>query len=370
MKRLILLFLLSVTSFAVFSQLTSQVQAKRGVFTEKLYLNGQWINRITPDLNSNDTTSDNVIATAKSVADFMRSRIKPQVIPTLQQIFSAGGALTQTNIINGGNNLFVWNNNLVNGYLFRFRIDNSNTEVTRTIYASDFSTASDFVQSSDNNLLLTFGSKTVNHIQQWRDGPTYIASNANYTNTQSFIDVDTGSLSMFSGSLEYNNRQHFFSIYKDSITLDGHTNKQTGPPVYNTTLILRGLPVSTGTPAYDLQTTVGGKVIQKVAPKIYTALLSQTGTADPTVTVLGTNSLGTIVWTRNSAGSYSGTLSGAFPNGKTFVVIGSANAYTDSTVYTRAFRASDNSIDLVMQNAAQQNADEFNNVSIEIRVYP
>jgi hypothetical protein len=53
--------------------------------------------------------------------------------------------------------------------------------------------------------------------------------------------------------------------------------------------------------------------------KSYVALMSQTGTAAPTAIQLE-NSLGNIVWTRSSAGIYNGTLSGAFPITKTFVL--------------------------------------------------
>ena len=51
--------------------------------------------------------------------------------------------------------------------------------------------------------------------------------------------------------------------------------------------------------------------------KSYVALISQTGTAAPTVTVLE-NTIGDIVWTRFAAGDYRGTLTGAFTSGKVF----------------------------------------------------
>jgi hypothetical protein len=52
-------------------------------------------------------------------------------------------------------------------------------------------------------------------------------------------------------------------------------------------------------------------------PKVYRALLTQTGTNAPVATVVH-NSLGGIpVWTRNAAGEYLITLTGAFPVGKT-----------------------------------------------------
>lgn len=54
--------------------------------------------------------------------------------------------------------------------------------------------------------------------------------------------------------------------------------------------------------------------------KEYTGLISQAGTAAPTVDVQ-VNTLGDVIWTRASAGFYLGTLTGAFPLLKTNVYI-------------------------------------------------
>lgn len=56
------------------------------------------------------------------------------------------------------------------------------------------------------------------------------------------------------------------------------------------------------------------------AYKVYTALLTQAASADPVVTVLE-NNIGNIVWTRNTFGVYTGTLSGAFVSAKTALFI-------------------------------------------------
>ena len=50
---------------------------------------------------------------------------------------------------------------------------------------------------------------------------------------------------------------------------------------------------------------------------VYTALLTQTGTNAPVATVLENTLGGTVVWTRDSAGFYTGTLAGAFTVSKT-----------------------------------------------------
>lgn len=62
--------------------------------------------------------------------------------------------------------------------------------------------------------------------------------------------------------------------------------------------------------------------------KTYKALLSQSGTAAPTIESNGSgantpleNTIGSIVWTRGDEGYYVGTLAGAFPQDKTFFSI-------------------------------------------------
>lgn len=58
---------------------------------------------------------------------------------------------------------------------------------------------------------------------------------------------------------------------------------------------------------------------------VYTALIAQNNAEDPIATVLENTLGGTVVWTRNFMGSYSGTLEGAFPNTRTIMSPFSAN---------------------------------------------
>ena len=100
--------------------------------------------------------------------------------------------------------------------------------------------------------------------------------------------------------------------------------------------------------------------------KVYSALITQTGTAAPTVTILGENDLGTIVWARTATGVYTGTLAAAFVASKTHVNINSyfnlgraqIEKSTSSIVEIRSF------------NGAGSAADaRLSEVSLEIRVY-
>lgn len=70
MKR-ILLFLLSLCSLGAMAQ--EQIQTKRAVITEKMWLKDRWITSISTNLNSNDSTSEDKLVTAKAVADWVRA---------------------------------------------------------------------------------------------------------------------------------------------------------------------------------------------------------------------------------------------------------------------------------------------------------
>lgn len=123
------------------------------------------------------------------------------------------------------------------------------------------------------------------------------------------------------------------------------------------------------TPATTPVISSSGVVGERVAPKIYTALLTQSGAGAPSATVLGTNEIGSIVWTRNGAGSYAGTLSSAFTANKTWLIVqqGDQNGGFVNNIlsWTDA-----NSLLLTVTDNLGNPSDGFTNMSIEIRVYP
>lgn len=89
-----------------------------------------------------------------------------------------------------------------------------------------------------------------------------------------------------------------------------------------------------------------------VGTKRYLALVSQSGVAAPTATVIQNTLGGALVWTRDNAGLYSGTLAGAFPSNKVVVASGELNFVNfDATTpansdWNRVFRASANVISI------------------------
>ena len=109
-----------------------------------------------------------------------------------------------------------------------------------------------------------------------------------------------------------------------------------------------------------------------VQPKKYTALLSQSGTGAPTVTVLENTLGGTVVWTRSSTGTYIGTLSGAFNLSKTACIHQKsgqvlASSYTD---YYLQGDVSNNFLTLRTKQSGSFTDGLLLNDTIKIEVYP
>ena len=102
--------------------------------------------------------------------------------------------------------------------------------------------------------------------------------------------------------------------------------------------------------------------------KVYTALLTQTGTNAPTATVLENTLGGTVVWSRNNVGVYLATLNGSFIANKTVVFVTPANSGNNYFLYGKPSNI--NSCTLQVFNTVGQSTDGlFTDVSIEIRVY-
>jgi lysophospholipase L1-like esterase len=99
--------------------------------------------------------------------------------------------------------------------------------------------------------------------------------------------------------------------------------------------------------------------------KVYTALLSQSGTAAPTAIVLENTLGGTILLARTSAGAYTLTLNGAFVLDK----VAFFNSSSFGNVQLAIVRTDANTVSLGVYNGASQLDSFLNKTSIEIRVY-
>lgn len=98
----------------------------------------------------------------------------------------------------------------------------------------------------------------------------------------------------------------------------------------------------------------------------YVALLTQSGTAAPSATILANTLGGTPAWTRIGVGSYRITLTGAFPTGRTTILMHGPAIYSHDNT-------GNNSVDvLALDPATLAYIDDgmYGGTTISIRVYP
>ncbi len=101
--------------------------------------------------------------------------------------------------------------------------------------------------------------------------------------------------------------------------------------------------------------------------KVYTALLTQSGTAVPTANALE-NSIGPIVWTRSSGGRYTATLSGAFVTSKTYITA-SLSRGDGTAIYLQTIYAGSSNLRVYTFDLAGNTVDPNAIINVEIRVY-
>ena len=210
------------------------------------------------------------------------------------------------------------------------------------------------ITTSLSDISTTANSRTdfANHTISLASG--YLASDAPYL--QSYNNVNNTSnvlnLNPFGGNVALGGTIAATN-FTGSATLTGTPTAPTATPGTNTTQIA----------------TMAALQVVARPYKVYTALLSQTGTNAPTATVLE-NTLGTVVWTRSNTGQYVGTLTGAFTDQKTIIFVNRSNPA--ATAFDTNMAANVININTVGYTTFSNSAyvdGQTNSASIEIRVY-
>jgi len=202
---------------------------------------------------------------------------------------------------------------------------------------------------------------TLNDIALTSGRIPYTTTNGRLTDVSTFV-VNSGNVGIGTGSPSASALLDVSSTTKGALMprmtttqRDAISSPATGLELFNTTTNTKQI--------YD-----GTRWVEAAHPlyKVYTALLTQSGTDAPTATVLENNLGGTVVWTRDTYGLYTATLSGAFTSGKTWFTpqLGQDGFMISSGDALRFIRTSSDAMSL------NTTADDYLNAfSIEIRVY-
>ena len=165
------------------------------------------------------------------------------------------------------------------------------------------------------------------------------------------------------------NNTDFYDLYTTTtgVALNGTVTATS----FNGSATLTGTPTAptatAGTNTTQIATTAF--VQENSRPyKVYTALLTQSGTNAPTATVLENTLGGTVVWSRVDTGMYLATLTGAFTGNKTVSFFQTGSSSAGSTYTYNSYKDSDNSVRLyALSNGSY--LDQIIAGQIEIRVY-
>ena len=151
-------------------------------------------------------------------------------------------------------------------------------------------------------------------------------------------------------------------IYPTAITYLGLSSDATATQVINNLLLSL---VDARNRVQLLETQIDNTTLPY---KVYRALLTQTSTNAPTSTIIENTLSGDIVWTRNSPGNYTGTLTGEFLLGKTFYpTYGSTNGLDRFFMH----RIDDNTFKIYTLSYDETTSldDVLHNTPIEVIVY-
>lgn len=393
--KILVFILLLLTSIYASGQLTTEIQAKRGVFNERLYLNGKWIDGISTNLYSTDSLSDNLLITAKGISDYIRIQTG-NAIPNQYTATNSGNIWIQGTAIMGAHSgyqptlrlepaqMYVTQNALKHGLgIQRSSLDQGAADIELfKNNAAGFNT-SQALQPGDSIGSISFSGITGNnsritntmklHGLVEKTTPGYLSSGFVFGTTSDTSGIcyqrmwlnAQGNLSL--GSEEYNayrlnvalGRVRLGSLAGNNYALLGSDNNG----------VLRRIEIGNNL-GYDeegwlyLDPESSGE--QDAYHSLHVGIINQSGTNAPSELVLDG---GSFQWARVATGVYTATL----PNNIFFSGYiwfrSEASDESGNAVYTKLYQSGTNTFTLVVKDASKNNIDNWQGISIEVRHY-
>lgn len=388
MKRIFSFVLLLICIRSAGQQIPSQIQAKRGVFTESLFLKDRLIDHISTDINA-DSTNDNALATGNAVRLATNNYIKNQLSAAQPASFNLQG-LT----VVGSHNSFK--NTLSSGYPANVNVTHGGSQYGLSIQRSSND------QSPANLVLFKNNATDFNSLNALQFGG-YIGSinfsgiagdNSTVSNPTSIYGFVEKTAPAFLSSGFIFNTTDSNGVNARRMGINAQGNLMIG----NATINPYKLNVTNGDVRFGLLADAEwGEVlagvdndgkIKKILPgnvypwegilyaeqsgssrnyERYLATLTQSGTNDPVVTVLE-NTMGLeLDWVRDSTGNYKafaeyrfweGTLLHSYPADPSGNVLSS-----------RLYRKDGSTLILVVKDSAMASKDGWSQITIEVIQY-
>jgi hypothetical protein len=391
MKRSIVILFVFIAIYGRGQQTPTQVQAKRGVFTERLQINGKWIDRISTDLNSGDSANDDVLATGKAIADFLRPRTNryihnqfsaAQPASLWMQGKAAIGPAGYLDTLSSGlpAQVYVSYSNGNQGLAVQ-RASNDKGPASLVFFknnASHFNTLN-ALQPGDKIGSLSFSTHTgdVSKVSNVMDitgliektAPSYLSSGFVFNTTDTTGNYGQRMHLNATGNLLLGNEA--VNPYKLNVANgDVRFNSLAGSGDVLVTANNDGVlsKLQMGNYLYLIEGSLYAAFPQPDEDMVYTAIMSQSGQNDPGVYVLQ-NTTGTgVKWTRIATGVYRGTaISGNLGSNQILKAEASDEAGNVFSARLSMVQNTPDTYELIVKDNNLVNIDGFTNISIEIR---
>lgn len=396
MKRLLIMIFAFISLYAKGQISPLQVQAKRGVFTERLNINGHWTDRISSDLNTPDSANSNVLATGKAIADFLRPRTNGYI----KNQFSAPQSASfwiQGNTVTGSvpEYLPLLSSDLPAQVNVTYSINEQGVAVQRS--SNDKAPASvvffknngpdlntlNALQPGDSLGSLSFSAHTgdlsaVKNVMDLqgrveKTAPSFLSSGFVFNTTDTTGSYGQRMWLNAAGNLLLGNGTT--NSYRLNVA-DGDVriHSLTGSPDYSLLMSANNDGVLVPLPSYSLWTEdsvhIDVGVSPPVNPRTYIALLSQTGQNDPVAHELQNSHNVQATWTRSAPGVYYGRLIGNFGRATSLYAEASDEAGNvfSAKLFLHRYESAQNPeyFILVVKDNNLVNMDGWTNISIQI----
>ncbi|MBO9200595.1 MULTISPECIES: hypothetical protein [Niastella] len=392
MKRLVLILFTFISICASGQQLTTEIQARRGVFTERLYLKDRWIDGISTNLNSPDSASDNLLVTAKAISDFAKLKAGKSIQNQFTSAQPASLWLRGTGTVGA---LAGYRNKLAGGLGAQMNITQNEGQHGLSIQQANYNSG-----YAGLDLFKNAGS-SFNTLQSLQPGDSIgsiifsgvAGDNSTITNAMSLHgQVETTAPSYLSSGFVFNTTDSN-GIFGRRMWLNGQGNLSLGNATTNPYSLnvgdgeVRINSLAGGGDGLVLGDENGGlyKLLigenlyvedgmlnvsfESVFPsyKRYMAILSQQGTYAPGGFAIDNDFYG-IEWARVATGVYTATLAGAFASGYTYFK-SEASDETGHAAYVKLYRSGPDTVTMVVKDESRNNTDNWTGISVEIREF-
>ncbi|MBO9200593.1 MULTISPECIES: hypothetical protein [Niastella] len=396
MKR-ILVFAFALICFrGSGQQILSQVQAKRGVFTDSLFLRNRWINGISTNLNTSDSSSNNLLATGSSLGPL----IAGSFIQNQSSVVQPADLWIRGSAVIGSQNSYK--STMAQGWPSLFNVTHGNGEYGLSVQRSSVDQGPADIVLYKNAQIFAFDSylrpldlgdpigqisfsgiagdntsvKSAMNItgRIEKAAPSYMSSGFVFNTTdnsgatrETYLNAQ-GNLLLGSdpGNINNNYKLNVASgdVKVSSLSADGDVLV-----IADSNGVLKKVYMGNGLGIYEGYLYVLGPGADDPDHNLQKYTASLRLYQNEVISYTYTSNMGQIVWTRDSVGHYTGTISGDVFFQPFTWLHSSTNPDSDNIGATRLYATDTHTLKLVVKDSNLNDTDDWKDITIDIRIF-